>query len=203
MDLPAKCKVLNMPQFNRFFGCSTYEEPVQHEKKGRGTVLVYPYQNKVERYPQGDSLKDCDTGIIGYSGLIGMEWFDLVLDIVPDYMHGALLSTIKVLMHLWFPPTNSTEPFFLGNQLKQFLKRMNNLKPPHCVDRLPEDLELNYNSFKATEYQIFLLYYGIPCLFEILPHIYLSHFAYFSEAIHILLSDAIITAIDLEKAESL
>ena len=107
-DLPAKCKVLNMSQFNRFFGCSTCEEPGQRKKK---VVQVYPNHNKAERYPRRNSsytiankaprssLKDRDTGIVGYSGLIGMECFDLVLDIVPDYMHGALLGTAKVLMY--------------------------------------------------------------------------------------------------------
>ena len=125
MDLPAKCKVLNMSQFNGFFDCSICEEPGQCEKKGKGTVQVYPYCNKHDSYPQRDtsdiianeaprsSLKDRDTGIIGYSGLIGMEWFDLVLGIVPDYMHGALLGTTKVVMYIWFSPTKVLNHFSL------------------------------------------------------------------------------------------
>ena len=111
-------------------------------------------------------------------------------------MHGTLLGTTKVLIYLWFSLTNSTEPYFVGNQLKEILKRMSNRKTPHCVDRLPRDLEVKYNSFKATEYQIFFLYYDTPCLFEILCQIYLSHFTYFSES-------EVITVVDLEKAECL
>lgn len=97
-----------MSQFNEFFGCSTCVEPAQRKKR---VVQVYPYHIKAERYPRRNSsytiankaprssLNDHDTGIVDYSGLIVMEWFDLVVDIVPDYMHGALLGTAKVLMY--------------------------------------------------------------------------------------------------------
>ena len=32
MDLPAKCKILNMTQFNGMYGCSTYEQPGKRER---------------------------------------------------------------------------------------------------------------------------------------------------------------------------
>ena len=44
---------------------------------------------------------------------------------------------------------------------------MNSLKPS-CVDKLPKNLEANYKKFKATQYQVFLLFDGIPILYGIL-----------------------------------
>ena len=48
-------------------------------------------------------------GIIGYSGLMIMPLFDLVIGTAPDYMHGSLLGATKLLLQLWFSSTNSKE----------------------------------------------------------------------------------------------
>ena len=50
-------------------------------------------------------------GIMGLLGLASMPWFDLVLGIVPDYMHGVMLGATKTLMYLWFSATNHKKPF--------------------------------------------------------------------------------------------
>ena len=120
-----------------------------------------------------------------------MPLFDLVIGVVPDYMHGSLLGATKLLLQLWFSSTNSKKSHFIGNSIEKISRRMDSLKPPSCVDRLPKNLEANYQKFKATEYQVFLLFYGIPCLYGILPEKYLNHFAMLSEAIYILVSDTI------------
>lgn len=65
---------------------------------------------------------------------------------------------------------------------------------------MPRDLEKQYNNFKATELQAWLLFYAVPCLNGILDETYLKHLAYLSEGIHLLLRDNI-TGEDLRKAE--
>ena len=72
---------------------------------------------------------------------------------------------------------------------KKSKQGMDSLKPLSCVDRLPKNLEANYQKFKATEYQVLLLFYGIRCLYGIFPEKYLNHFAMLSEAIYILVSE--------------
>ena len=129
-----------------------------------------------------------------------MPWFDLVLGIVPDYMHGVMLGATKTLMYLWFSATNHKKPFFIGNKLKRLSKRMKSRCPPDYIERLPRDLEQHFNHLKAAEYEAFLLYYGIPCLQGYLPDPYLEHFAMLSESIHILLGDSISNA-ELDRAE--
>jgi hypothetical protein len=44
---------------------------------------------------------------------------------------------------------------------------------------------------KATELQMWLLFYSGPCLTGILPDNYLKHFACLSEALYILLGESI------------
>ena len=53
---------------------------------------------------------------------------------------------------------------------------MDSLKPPLCVGSLPKNLEANYQNFKATEYQVFLLFYEIPCVYSVLPEKNPNHF---------------------------
>ena len=128
MDLPAKAKVLNMTQFNGSFGCSTCEIEGLRVKKGRGTVQVYPHKPVGEKAnlrsneeinmviaPRA-TLSKRIKGIIGYSGLMIMPLFDLVIGVVPDYMHGSLLGATKLLPQLWFSSTNSKKSHFISNR---------------------------------------------------------------------------------------
>ena len=131
-----------------------------------------------------------------------MPWFNLVLGIAPDYMHGVMLGATKTLMYLWFSATNIKKPFFIGNKLKILSKRLQSMRPPDYIERLPRDLEKHYHHFKAAEYEAFLLYYGISCLQGYLPDPYLKHFASLSESIHILLGDSISNS-ELDRAECL
>lgn len=50
-----------------------------------------------------------------------MPWFDIVLGMVPDYMHGALLGVTKTLLNKWFSPKNSKQPYFIGSKVSSFL----------------------------------------------------------------------------------
>ena len=56
--------------------------------------------------------------------------------------------------------------------------------------------------FSASELQSWLLYYALPCVVGFLPDKYLEHFACFSEAIYILLGNAI-TPTQLGRARDL
>ena len=45
-----------------------------------------------------------------------MPLFALVIGVVPDYMHGSLLGTTKLLPQLWFSSTNSKKSHFISNR---------------------------------------------------------------------------------------
>ncbi len=76
------------------------------------------------------------------------------------------------------------------------------IKPTDVIERLPRVIEKHYGDLKATEYQAWLLYYGVPVMLDMLPTKYLRHFALLAEATHILLGDNI-TDQELIRAESL
>ena len=214
MDLQAKGYVLSMTMHNGKYGCSTCEEPGETEKQGKGFARHYPYRPpharaeirnsddvKYEKGPNSTSSQRV-KGITGMSGLAVMPWFDVVLGIVPDYMHGVLLGVTKTLMHKFFSPTNIGKPYFVGKYLKKISKRLQGMCPPDYIERMPRDLEKNYNHFKASELQSWLLFYALPCLKGYLREDYLEHLSLLSEGIHLLLGDAI-TENELIKAENL
>ncbi len=214
MDLQAKAYVLNMTMHNGHFGCSTCEEPGESVQQGKGYARFYPYRDAHEK----PNLRNTDdikfvkgpnatpgkrlTGICGISGLSVMPWFDLVVGVVPDYMHGALLGVTKVLMYKFFSSTNAGKEYFVGRHLKQISSRLQSICPPDYIERMPRDLERHYSNFKATELQSWLLFYAVPCLHGFLSDVYLEHLACLCEGIHLLLGDKI-TECQLGRAEAL
>ncbi|XP_048255342.1 uncharacterized protein LOC125381981 [Haliotis rufescens] len=201
-DLPAKAGILNMTYYNGTEACITCEEPGVVVQQGRGHSRCYPFRPEHEKHPfrndtdvrlsmERGTERRRSKGFKGKSGLLSLKGFDLVIGVVPDYMHGVLLGVTKTLMYKWFSSTESRNPFFVGNKLKEISSRLQSIKPIECIERLPRDIEKHYSNFKATELQAWLLYYAVPCLLDILPDVYLKHFASLSEAVILLLGEQI------------
>ena len=57
-----------------------------------------------------------------------MPWFDVVLGMVPDYMHGCLLGVTKTLLYKWFSATNHKHPYFIGGKVLTYFKLYHRLK---------------------------------------------------------------------------
>ena len=195
------------------YGCITCEEMGVGVRQGKGHARYYPYRENAERPSNRTSGEFCSDaqsataskrvkGTMGISGLSFLPKFDMVKGLVPDYMHGVLLGITKTLLYKWFSSTNSKKDFFLGKKIKAISHRLQGIKPPDYVVRLPRDIEKHYMHFKANELQSWLLHYALPCLQGFLPDKYLEHFACLSEGIYLLLSDNI-TGSDLQRAESL
>ena len=213
VDLPAKAGLLNMTQYNGTQGCISCEEPGEVVSSGKGHARSYPYRPKDDKYSSrtSDTVEDAMSrgsdnqrvkGFKGITGLVTLNYLDLEDSIVPDYMHGVLLGATKGLMNNWFSPTKSGKEYFIGKHLKAISQRLKSIKPPNHIERLPCDLEKNYNNLKATELQSWLLFYSIPCLINILPDKFLSHFSLLSEGVYILLGDSI-NQQSLKRARSL
>ena len=199
-DLPAKASILEMTYFNGKDACITCEASGMTVKQGKGSARSYPYMNGIYTLRKDEDVRVCMLagndkkrvkGFKGVSGLASIHSFDLVDGIVPDYMHAVLLGVTSTLMFKWFSPTQSNKSYFVGKHLKEISRRLQNIKPPASIERLPRDLEKHYKNLKATELQSWLLFYALPCLVGILPDRYLRHFSYLSEAIYILLGDHI------------
>ena len=212
-DLPAKAELLNMSYFNGENACITCEEPGMTVSQGKGHAKCYPYRNAESRYSvrshediiinmNTGSDKKRSKGFKGKSELIKLQNYNIVSGTVPDYMHGVLLGNTKLLLNKWFSQSESQKEYFIGKHIKTISKRMNNIKPPINIERLPRDLEKHYQHFKATELQSWLLYYSIPCVKGFLGDEYMDNLVYLAEAIYILLGDEI-TPSSLEKVVDL
>ncbi len=69
-------------------------------------------------------------------------------------------------------------------------------------ERSPRSLEKSGKYWKASELKAWLLYYGIPTLFELLHVDYLLHLSLLVKSIHLLLNSEI-SSTDLEIAEKM
>ena len=66
------------------------------------------------------------------------------------------------------------------------------MTPPNKVGRLPRNIR-DLGDWKASELRAFLLFYGVPCLQDLLPQQYLQHFSYLVRGIYVLLQERIST----------
>lgn len=205
-DLQGKAYLTCMAQHNGQFGCLTCEEPGVVVKQGKGHTRCYPYRTPTEAVSKrthesflrnglsGNRENKKVVGVYDVTSLAMMPWFDVVLGMVPDYMHGCLLGVTKTLLYKWFSATNYKKPYFIGGQVKSINKRILKMRPPDFLTRLPRDMEKHFKNLKASELQSWLLYYSLPCLVGYLPDKYLCHFAHLAEGVYILLGDGITPA---------
>ena len=211
LDLPAKASVLNMTMYNGADSCITCGEPGCVVRQGKGHARCFPHRvtpraprtdESIRTAMQTGSTKKRVEGFKGVSGLLTLKSLDFAKSFVPDYMHCVLLGITKTLLSKWLSASEAGKQYFVGKQLKCISTRLNAIKPPEFIERLPRDLEKHYMHFKATELQTFLLFYSLPCLDGILPDKFLDHFSLLSEGTYLLLQDKI-SAADLERAEHL
>ena len=190
IDLPAKASVFNMTFFNGAESCITCHEPGIIASQGKGFARCFPYC--AEQFPLRTdnkirvnmSLATDQLRISGFKGLFGLsnlKGLNFAYAVPPDYMHVILLGVTKSLLSKWFLPKESGNSYYIGKSLHVFSQRVKAIKPPFFRERLPRDLEKHYMNLKATELQLLLLYYCLPCLEEILPKAYLDHIALLSE----------------------
>lgn len=111
-------------------------------KQGKGYARCYPYRLGGDRPLLRDSTEvkynigpkatrnKRIKGIIGITGLASMPWFDVVLGIVPDYMHGVLMGVTKTLLLKWFSPSQSKKPFFVGKHIRAISKKTCDYQAP-------------------------------------------------------------------------
>ena len=220
-DLPARCLLCNGMQYNGENGCWKCLQPGQTVKTGvRGHSRAFPYREDDPKGPirTSDNVKDNGfeaarrqkqglnryvvNGVKGPSWLSLLRHFDLVRGMGIDYMHGVLLGVQKLLLSLWFSPAFSKEHFSISSKVEKVDERLNQISPTFEVKRLPRSISEHLKYWKASELLSFLLFYGLPTLYGLLPDNYFSHYSLFVNAIFLLLQESISEA-DLQEADRL
>lgn len=206
LDAPAKCLLQNFVQYNGFNGCPYCTEPGTTVKTSeRGHTHAYPFNRKnpekgfeserthkqtMENARQAHESKMMNSyspvcGVKGYSWFMFIPGFNIIDGVAIDYMHGALLGVMKMLMGLWFDKSHATEQWSLSRKVDVVDKRLLNITPLNCISRVPRSIS-DLTHWKASEFRSFLFFYSIPCLWNVLPADYFQHFILFVEAIWLL-----------------
>ena len=108
-----------------------------------------------------------------------------------DYMHGVLLGVQNLLLKLLFNNSYSKKVFRLYNMVSVVDERLKNIFPTLDIKRLPRSISEHLKYWEVNELCSFLLYYGLPVLYGLLPDKYFEHYFYFVRAIYLLLLESI------------
>lgn len=220
MDAPAKCLMQNFVQYNGFSGCPycldqgttvktsakghTHAYPFDRENPSKGYGTEQTHENTMQHaYDAHKSRLEKKyapvCGVKGYSWFMFIPGFDIIKGIAVDYMHCVLLGVTKTLMTLWFDKSHTAEFWNISKRVEEVDRHLLNITPPNCISRAPRSISKDYAHWKASEFRSFLFFYGIPCLWNILPDEYFQHFLLLAEAIW-LLNQSSISPQCLEKA---
>jgi hypothetical protein len=102
----------------------------------------------------------------------------------------VLLGTVKRLVGLWFDSTNHDDPYYIGLSVGRVDLRLRSVTLPSGF-RPPRPISDRVH-WHANEWRAFLLYFGLPVLFNILPLPFFNHFKKLVTAIYILVKDSIL-----------
>ena len=206
-DAPAKCLLQNFVQYNGFGGCPYCLERGQTVKTSvHGHTHTYPFNRDNPVLGYGTDRTHENTlqhaydahksklegkyspvcGVKGYSWFMFVPGFDIIKGVGIDYMHCVLLGVTKMLMTLWFDKAHAAEDWNISKRVDEVDRRLLNITPPNCISRAPRSIFKDFGHWKASEFRSFLFFYGIPCLWNILPEEYFQHFILLVEAIWLL-----------------
>ncbi|XP_024872804.1 uncharacterized protein LOC112455238 [Temnothorax curvispinosus] len=211
VDSVARCKMLNMKQFNGSFGCTYCLHPTEQINN----VAKYPISANIPVLRSDYDIKelmkksvtlgtvtDEDTfGIKGPSFLMNLKYFDLADSLPPDYMHSVLIGAIRQITETIL--TSVKKKYYIGQSYKMDIinNRLLSISPPKIITRTPRSLK-ERKLWRASEWRSWLLFYSLPCLRGVLPNKYLRHWSLLVNAMNILLQDSI-TQTALATARSL
>ncbi|XP_029997055.1 uncharacterized protein LOC115424088 [Sphaeramia orbicularis] len=199
-DAEARPLLRNCKKFNGEHGCDWCLHPGTTVEKGSGSMRSYTYDKEKRRARSDEMFRhnaetadhtgEPNNGVKGHSLLSNIPKFDMVFGFIPEYMHSVLLGVTRQLMSLWLDPSNSAKPWFVGEQISEMDRRLLGLKPPVEISESPRSLKCR-DSWKASEWRAFLLFYVIHVLPRFLSCKFLEHFFLLSFSIHILLQESI------------
>ncbi|XP_057335688.1 uncharacterized protein LOC130674388 [Microplitis mediator] len=198
VDSVARCKILNMKQYNGTYGCTFCEHPTERVDN----CAKYPISAVVPPSRTDESIKKNMVlavevqygkdvrGVWGPSPLMILKYFNIVDGISPDYMHCILLGVTQ--QHTEILLSSFGEEYYVGNpnQVEAINTKLMSFKHPTCITRSPRNIT-ERKMWKATEWRSWLLFYSLISLKGVLPQKYLEHLALLAEAVSTLLSEEI------------
>ena len=184
-DSPARAYIFNVMGHNSKVGCH-YCRGVCSYKHRR---VVYPTVISESRTDEMYRLT-LESNQKGPSPLSELPKVGFYSCCPPDYQHAICLSVTRKLFLLYF--TNDFSRPLLSRTQQTELSRMISTYSkftPHEFQRRPRSIERELKNFKATEFRIFLLYFGPFFFKKFLSSVHYNHFLLLHFAIYVFSSE--------------
>ena len=102
-----------------------------------------------------------------YSELMQLPYFDCVRFHIIDPMHNLFTGTAKhVMRNIWL---DSEKPLLEKKDLLQVQEKLDKVKVPATVGRMPKKIRNSYGGFTADQWKSFTVIFSIYALWNILP----------------------------------
>ncbi|KAK3918221.1 Putative F-box protein [Frankliniella fusca] len=210
-DAPGKSSFFRHIQFNGLFGCMKCLTRGL-KSAASGNVFVYPFEEQLPLRSEGtlsrhlNYLKDnpgakVRFGVKGPSYLHRMLLLSSVRSTSIDIMHCVFLGVQKSMLDLLFGKKYKGAEFSLSSCLNVVNEYLENIKPPHFLQRCPQPLS-KLAFWKASEYQSFFFFYSLPIFSTIMDPVYFHHFLNFYQGVYLLCQDSV-TAGDIQMSQLL
>lgn len=195
-DMPAKASIVNIQQFNSYYGCS------QCYAKGKyvSRRMIFPFQNTIKLRNNKEYIhcaKIAEESQTPYFGVKGScllsEFLSIPESLLIDYMHQCLLGVGKTLILNLI----SNKTVISALKLEELNATILSVQYPSDFKRHVKSLhELTF--WKAQEYKIFLFYIA-PIIFSDLNNNYYNLLLKFIIGIRLLCEDVTVRTVSEAK----
>ena len=135
---------------------------------------------------------------VRYSSLLDLEYFDVIRFCIVDPMHNLFLGTAKhMFKKIWIE-----RGILDSKRLPQIQMRVNSIKVPSTIGRIPCKIASNFAEFKADEWKNWTLIFSLFSLRNELPQEDFKCWQVFVKACRLLTRPSI-TSEEISQAHSL
>ncbi|XP_062551229.1 uncharacterized protein LOC134216332 isoform X2 [Armigeres subalbatus] len=204
VDSVARCKLQQIKQFNGYEACSFCKHPgiLTDAKQIRyscvSDIQLRNYQDTVNAMDLCSKHGVPVNGIKGISCLIAIPHFDVIMNCPVDYMHAVLLGVCKQLCNLWFDGFG--HEWYIKRHMGAIDDILTSIHSFKEMSRNPRKIA-DRKTWKANEWQNWLLLYSSVCLKKYLPQKYYDHFLLLVSVIQTFLSNTI-TDLEIQNCET-
>lgn len=206
-DLPARAAMMGMQTFCGIQSCPQCMHPGVSVFDRRGNPYIRyirlsqsPQPRTEQKVLQFSKNLNIDVNIKNIQGqkrippMLLFPHFDLVKGFTTDYIHAAILGTMKRLFDIWMGSIRSLRvgknSYMNFNARKTLNQRIIAIKPISEMKRKPRSI-FERSTWVAEEYRYMLLFYLPYALQNLIDVKLLHHFRKFSYAMQILLKSRI------------